>query len=127
MLRRQLLERARRLAGDTERAAMVDRITIDRSASRIYTGEARFIFTGKTEITQSTWGAATLWSFAEMHLPSSAPTLNSGDAINIVSSPEPSLIGRRGYVTFAEPVTSLSGFQRITIRLAGSLSLGGGV
>lgn len=123
MLRRQLLNRARRLAGATEAAALVDTIVIDRGTERIWSGPARSIFTGKTEIAQGQIGGVTMWQFAEMHLPNGAPRLLRGDRFSIRASPEPALVDRYGLVAFVEPITSLSGFQRITVRMSGQLDL----
>ena len=124
MLRKQMLTRARRLAGQAALGAMTDRVVVDRGNERIYDGPGRMKFTGRTEVSQYEFGGAQVYAFAELHIPPDAGPLDRGDTVTVRESLEPALSDRRGTVAFAEPVTSLSGFQRITRRKVGTLSLG---
>ena len=124
MLRRQLLNRARRLAAGAAEPTMTDQIMVMRRGVEIYRGPARFIFTGKTEVATSMYlGFTRVSQFAEMHIRSDAYSADRGDFVTVIESLEPSLVGRTGDISFAEPVTSLTGFQRITVRLSGVLNL----
>lgn len=124
MLRRQLLNRARRLAAGAAEPTMTDQIMVMRKGVEIYRGPARFIFTGKTEVATSMYlGFTRVSQFAEMHIRSDAYKADRGDFVTVIDSLEPSLVGRTGDISFAEPVTSLTGFQRITVRLSGVLNL----
>lgn len=125
MLRRQLLNRARRLAAGAAEPTMTDQIMVMRRGVEIYRGPARFIFTGKTEVATSMYlGFTRVSQFAEMHIRSDAEyQADRADFVTVIESLEPSLVGRTGDISFAEPVTSLTGFQRITVRLSGVLNL----
>lgn len=118
MLNKRLLKRATRLAEKIETPAMTDTVEIIRNQLTVYSGPARFVFTGKTEaVTATSIGATFVYGYVEMHAPKDMPQTRIGDIVYIRESVEPALVNRRGLIEFAEPMTTHSGFQRVTIRL----------
>lgn len=115
-MRRALINRARRLAENTVAGTFTDTVRIYRNDGQVYRGPARFVFTGRTEVVNSEVGQF-VFGYAEMHIPARSAVFNVGDNGNIETSLEPSLVGKLVRVEFSEPATSISGFQRLTIRL----------
>lgn len=117
MLNSRLLKRAKRLAAKVEQPTMTDIVDIVRNELTVYHGPARFVFTGKMEAVSPDIGGTFIFAYAEMHAPKAMPKTRIGDIVYIRESEEPALVNRRGLIEFAEPMTTHSGFQRITIRL----------
>lgn len=120
-LRPSLIMRARRLAAAAETSALTDTVVISHAGADIYRGAARFIMAGKTQAINSEIGATFLYQYAELHIPNGSAQLTAGDTLTVINSLEPALVNRRGRIESAEPVTSIAGFQRINIRLDGTL------